>query len=192
MFLIQFSSGTFFFGLSSWLPTYWVQVKGLSILEMSGLTAGSAFVAFGIQNYFGWVMDRYLPQKEKYLVLASLLISVFGLYAVYTTSDRMLAMVALSVVTTSIGIASTAIFVIAVKYFPKGTIGAATGVANFGQQSAAVVAPLVFGYFIKAFGGSYLAVFVFAAATVVVAFCAALAINTDGRETADYSDASAT
>ncbi len=184
MFIIQFATGTFFFGINSWLPRYWVEVKGLSLLEMGGFTAIAAFAAFILTNISGWIIDQYLRGREKYLIIACLLASAVGLAVMGQAESKAFAFISLSAVQTTTGIASSAVFTIALKYFHQGVIGTATGVANFGQQLAAFIAPVTFGYLIEASGGSYALVFGFAVVTVSIAFCAAFTIDTRDQATA--------
>lgn len=178
--IIQFAIGTFFFGLSSWLPSYWVQVKGLSLVKMGALTAVASLVAFVFQNFGGWIVDKYFVGREKILICICLAIAGFAVYFMYAAESVGMAFTFLTVATTAIAVTSPIVFTLPLKYIPEEFIGTGTGIANFGQQIAGMLAPSIFGYFIYVFHGSYFAVFMFVIATVVIAFIAALTVNTSG------------
>ena len=177
--IIQFAIGTFFFGLSSWLPSYWVQVKGLSMVEMGALTALASLVAFVFQNLSGWILDKYLVGREKILICISLAVAGCAVFFMYTAQSIEVALICLTVATTAIAVTSPVVFTLPLKYLPEELIGTGTGIVNFGQQIAGMLSPTIFGYFIHIFDGSYLWVFMFVIATVAIAFVAALTVNTN-------------
>jgi len=179
--VIQFALGTFFFGLSSWLPSYWVHVKGLTIVQMGALTALASLVAFAFQNLSGWILDKYLVGRERILICITLGIAGCAVFFMYTVESIGMAITWLTIATTAIAVTSPVIFTLALKYLPEEFIGTGTGIANFGQQTAGMLAPALFGYFIHVFHGSYFAVFIFVVVTVVIAFITALTINTSSR-----------
>lgn len=179
--VIQFAIGTFFFGLSSWLPSYWVQVKGLSMVKMGAVTALSTLVAFVFQNLSGWIVDKYLVGREKMLICTSLAVAGCSVFFMYTAESVGVAVTCLTVATTAIAVTSSVVFTLPLKYFPEELIGMGTSMLSFGQQIAGMLAPTIFGYFIYVFDGSYFAVFVFVITIVIIAFISALTVNTSGR-----------
>lgn len=177
--VIQFAIGTFFFGLNSWLPSYWVQVKGLSMVKMGTLTALTALVAFAFQNLSGWILDKFLVGREKILICISLGVAGCAVFFMYTAESTGMAFTWFAIATTGISVSSPVVFTLVLKYLPEEFIGMGTGIANCGQQTGGLVAPALFGYFIHVFHGSYFAVFMFVIATLVIAHITALTINTN-------------
>jgi MFS family permease len=72
---------------------------------------------------------------------------------------------------------SAALFAVAMKYLPQELIGTGVGIANFGQMSAGIIAPTIFGYLIQVFR-SYSLVFAFVIAVTTIALIVGLTMNT--------------
>jgi MFS family permease len=147
---------------------------------MGALTAVASLVAFAFQNLGGWIVDKYLVGRERILICIMLSVAGCAVFFMYTAESIGIAFTWLTIATTAIAVTSPVIFALALKYLPEAFIGTGTGIANFGQQIAGMLAPTIFGYFIHVFHGSYLAVFIFVIVTVVIAFMTALTVNTSG------------
>jgi MFS transporter, ACS family, hexuronate transporter len=175
---VQFSIGSFFYGLVYWLPSYWVKVKGLNIAEMGTLMAVASLASFLFQNISGWIADMYAKGSEKILMCALLAIAGFSVFLMCTTQNVGVAFTFFAIGKASVAMCSAVIFIVALKYLPDAFIGMGAGIVNCGQQLAGMVAPAVFGYFIHIFHGSYLPVFISVIVTIVAAFVIALTVNT--------------
>ena len=175
--VMQFAIGTFFFGLSSWLPSYWVTVKGMSLVSMGALTATVSLIAFACQNFSGWVLDKFLAGRERGLICGMLAIAGPAVFFMYMAESVAAGFFWQGVATVAIAVTSPVIFTLALKYLPDEFVGTGSGIANLGQQLAGMLSPALFGYLITAFGGSYSAVFLCVVGAVVVALGAALTVH---------------
>ena len=117
--------------------------------------------------------------RERVFLSITFAITGIFIYLMYTAGTVSLALFYLTVTTIAIGVSSTAIFVIPLKYMKRESIGTATGILNFGQQLAGIIAPSIMGYMITIFNGSYTAVFLFVIFTVAISFIISLTINTN-------------
>ncbi len=177
--IMEFSIGVFMWGMNSWMPSYWVKVRNLDMLTMGKLSSIPWIIAFVCMNFSGWILDKLMAGREK--VFLSITFATTGIftYLMYNADTVSLAFFYLTVTTIAIGVSSTAIFVIPLKYMKTESIGTATGILNFGQQLAGILAPLIMGYMITIFNGSYIAVFLFVIFTVAISFVISLTINTN-------------
>lgn len=85
----------------------------------------------------------------------------------------------LTVVTVLMSIASATVYMMPMQWMSAHEVGTATGVIIFGQQLAGVVAPVIMGYLISLFHGSYDAVFGFV--ILVILFGAGTALSIKGK-----------
>lgn len=186
--IMQFALGVFMWGLNSWMPSYWVKVRHLDMITMGKLSAIPWIIAFFLMNFGGYLLDKYLAGREKYFLAALFAISAVFTYLMYTAQSVPLAFTYLTVTTVATSMASPAVFVLPLKYMRTELIGTATGVANFGQQTAGILAPTIMGYMITLFNGSYDAVFGFVIATIAVATVIAATLDTKKYLTASTNE----
>lgn len=177
--IMQFSIGVFMWGMNSWMPSYWVNVRNLDIITMGKLSSIPWMITFVCMNFSGWILDKLMEKREK--VLLSITFAVTGIctYLMYNADTVSLALLYLTIITVAIGVSSTVIFVIPLKYMKKESIGTVTGILNFGQQLAGILAPSIMGYMLTIFNGSYSIIFIFVTFTVAISFFITLTINTN-------------
>jgi len=176
--VMQFAIGTFNYGLTFWLPSYWVQVKGLNIVTMGALTAMVAVISFVCVNFGGWILDKHMVGRERIMICITLSIAGVCTFLMYNADSVQMAFIYLTVANTAIAVTSPVIFTLALKYLPEEFIGTGTGMCNFGQQIGGMISPAIFGYFIHIFLGSYFEVFTFVIITVIISLITAFTINT--------------
>lgn len=176
--IIQFSLGTFAWGFSSWLPTYWVQEKGLSLVSMGALSSIVALSSFLFMNLGGQLVDRYFIGREKILICTNMAIAGIFTFLMYFASSVTTAFICLTITSIAISMNSPILYTLVLKYLPKQMIGTATGAANFGQQIAGMISPVLFGFFIQVSGGSYALVFTFVIVTLLIALIISSTIHT--------------
>ena len=175
---MQFGIGFFLWGLNSWMPSYWVKVRHLDMVTMGALSSIPWIISFVLMNVSGWLLDRYLAGREKMLIAACMLVSAVFTYLLFNAESVAMAFTYLTVTTVMMSVASPAIFVLPLKYVPKDFVGTTTGIANFGQQTAGILAPTIMGYMITFFHGSYEAVFWLVISMSLLTFLIALTVDT--------------
>lgn len=179
MTIMEFSIGVFMWGMNSWMPFYWIKVRHLDMVTMGKLSSIPWIITFVCMNFSGWILDKLMAGRERVFLCITFAITGIFTYLMYNAGTVQLALFYLTVTTIAIGISSTAIFVIPLKYMKKESIGTATGIFNFGQQLAGILAPSIMGYMITVFNGSYSVVFLFVIFTVAISFIIALTMNTN-------------
>jgi MFS family permease len=175
--IMQFGIGIFIWGMSSWMPAYWVNVKGLKLVAAGFATAIPSLVAFIGQLAAGWAADKYLRGREGKFIAAMMAIAIISVYLIYSATSIASEIFYLTVAQVSLGAAAPLISVIILKYIPEEIVGTATGVANLGLQFAGIISPAIMGYTIMVFNGSYFAIF--SLVMVVMAFCMLVALTAD-------------
>jgi sugar phosphate permease len=72
-------------GYMTWLPTYLVKVRGLTLAKMSIAASIPFFVATVGMLLSGWMSDKFFRGRRRYLVIAAEVVGAFCLYLFYTT-----------------------------------------------------------------------------------------------------------
>ncbi|MEO6920970.1 MAG: MFS transporter [Collimonas sp.] len=138
-------------GLDSWMPTYLMTQRGLD-LKSVGLLLPLPYVLAGISTAIGgWVMVRFFDGKERYLLIASSVLTAAFLYLMYTADS------VAGVITYQCIVYFFKSFVLATcialptKIFPERLVGTSIGMVNLGGQSAGFISPLAIGFLVSAF-----------------------------------------
>jgi MFS transporter, ACS family, D-galactonate transporter len=156
----------YWYFLITWLPSYFVDVRGVTILE-AGIRASIPFLVFGIcQPLGGWVADRLIrvgwePARARKIIISFAFLSgLLIIPAAYTTSKD----VALLLISSGclVGLSTANQLVLLQGCTPPQGLGLAVGIYNFAGNMAGIVGPLVTGWVIKASGGSYTMAFIVA------------------------------
>lgn len=172
---IQFGLGVFIWGLNAWLPSYWLEVKGLDMVQMGALSMVPWIVSFVLMNFSSYLLETCLKGQERATIVLSLAIGGALMYAMLQVDGISTGFFLLTVITVLMSIASAVVYMIPMKYMDVQRVGTATGIIIFGQQLAGVIAPVIMGYLITLFSGSYDAVFGFV--ILVVFFGAGTALS---------------
>lgn len=174
---IQFGLGVFIWGLNAWLPSYWLEVKGLDMVHMGTLSMVPWLVSFVLMNFSSYFLETRFQHSQKAVLTASLLLGAVLMYAMLRADSVTAGFSLLTVVTVLMSIASATVYMMPMQWMSAHEVGTATGVIIFGQQLAGVVAPVVMGYLISLFDGSYDAVFGFVILIVFLGAGTALSIK---------------
>ncbi len=156
----------FWYFLITWLPSYFVNVRHVTILE-AGIRASIPFLVFGVcQPLGGWVADRLIhrgwePARTRKLIISFAFLSgLLIIPAAYTTNKD----VALLLISGGclVGLSTANQLVLLQGCTPPQGLGLAVGIYNFAGNMAGIVGPLVTGWVIKISGGSYTTAFIVA------------------------------
>jgi MFS family permease len=138
-------------GLDSWMPAYLMTQRGLD-LKSIGLLLPLPYVLAGISTAIGgWVMVRFFDGRERYLLIASSVLTAVFLYFMYTADS------VAGVITYQCIVYFFKSFVLATcialptKIFPARLVGSSIGMVNLGGQSAGFISPLAIGFLVSAF-----------------------------------------
>ncbi|MDF2680078.1 MAG: transporter [Brevibacillus sp.] len=168
-------------GFASWLPSYLLKVRHLDLLQ-AGVVASLPFFAGGVAMILGgWLVDKYFAGREKYFVIIVEILGALFLYLMFTTQALQTAVIyqILSAFFLYAGFAG--IWALPLKVLPTEVMGSATGMINFGGQVAGFVSPMVMGFLISAFNGSYDAAFWFLILSAVISIIACMTLGNAQR-----------
>lgn len=174
---IQFGLGVFIWGLNAWLPSYWLEVKGLDMVHMGTLSTVPWIVSFVFMNFSSYLLETRFKHSQKALLTASLLLGAVLMYAMLRVNSIAAGFTLLTIVTVLMSIASATVYMMPMQWMSAHEVGTATGVIIFGQQLAGIVAPVAMGYLISLFAGSYDAVFGFVILVILLGTGTALSIK---------------
>ncbi|KAA9018997.1 MFS transporter [Niallia endozanthoxylica] len=152
--LIYFGMSMVNWGLSSWLPSYWVNVRGLELVKtglISMLPVACSLIGIALSS---WAVDKLASGKEKYIIITGAAIGIIALYFTMHAASVALALTCLCTAYFGVGLVSI-VLTLPLKYFTQNTMGTTVGIMYFGGQMAGVIAPTVMGYTITLFNGSY-------------------------------------
>jgi ACS family D-galactonate transporter-like MFS transporter len=155
--------GYYFYLMVTWLPSYLVQSRHLS-LKMAGAYAVAPYLVFALgEPTGGWIADRLVAIgwdevfSRKLIITVSYVSSILlipaGLVGDNTASVFLLAGASL------VGLSTGNIFALLQRLTPEGEVGFSTGFLNLAGNLSGVIAPLATGFLI-ADTGSYFPAFV--------------------------------
>jgi len=156
---IQFAAGVFVWGLNSWMPTYWMKVKGLSLTSMGVAAAIPNVVAAASIFLVGYLLDKYWGGKEKWVIAVGAMLAAVSTYLTFIAPTVIMGIICMTIASMTSGAMTQTIFICVIKYFPQHTIGAGCGLANGSSQLAGIMTPAILGYIITVTDGNYAAVF---------------------------------
>ncbi|SEU28188.1 MFS transporter [Paenibacillus sp. NFR01] len=165
LFLSYFSIYAVNWGLTSWMPTYMVNVRGLNLKEMGMLAAIPGLIGIITMLLGGYVMDRIPAGKDRVISAIFGLLVAAGLYLMSTAGSIALFVAYETLVRISAGFVSTLIISKSVKSMPESVAASASGFVNTGAQLAGFLTPMLIGFLVDASGGSYTSAF-----TMLIAF----------------------
>jgi MFS family permease len=156
--------GYYFYLLVTWLPSYLVQVRGMTLAE-AGATATIPYLTFALgEPIGGWIADRLIAAGWDELLARKVVVTVaFGTGALLIPAGLAAgshATVALMSAASLVGLSSGNLYAL-VQRIGKANVGFAIGLFNLAGNISGVAAPLVTGYLI-AHTGSYRPAFVVA------------------------------
>ncbi|MFP3125897.1 MFS transporter [Ectobacillus funiculus] len=167
-----------FWGLQSWLPSYWTKVKGMDMVTMGIYSSIPSILGLCSFLLSGWILDKFMNGREKYMFIIGALFSAIFIYLMFNTDSIPLAFAYLSLSNIFLNAMNITVFVLPMKNISESSIGTATGIINTGAQIGSIVTPSVFGYLISAFNQNYNVAFMFLVASSLVILIVGFTINT--------------
>ncbi len=152
---VYFFTNIVFWGLQSWLPSYWVKVKGMSMVEMGAYSMIPPTLGFISFLTCGWLLDRFFHQKEKYLICIGSIVAAIFIYLMANTESIPLAFAYLSISNIFLNAISISVFVSIMKHFPQNSVGTATGLINSLAQLGSFASPMLIGAVLSATNQNY-------------------------------------
>jgi len=165
-------------GLNSWMPSYWMNVKGLKLVAMGFASAIPNIISAVSILCIGYVLDKYLSGKEKWVIATSAAIAAIFTYFTFIAPSVTLGIIYMTIASLCSGILIQTNLICVIKYFPQNTIGAGAGIGNGSSQLAGIVTPALMGHILTVTGGNYTAVFGSVILMLFISIFIALTIKT--------------
>ena len=176
-FIVVFGLSIVTKGLDSWMPTYLLQARHINLAGIAWLVPLPALAAGCGAILSGFVMNRFFVNREKWLIVVTSLLATGFMYGMYQ-STSLAAVIIFEIATYFFkSIAFSSSFALFAMLMDKDSYGSSVGIVNFGGQLAGFVAPLLIGYLVDQFNGSYSAAFLVLVMAAAVSFVAAITFN---------------
>ncbi|GHU05755.1 MFS transporter [Betaproteobacteria bacterium] len=171
-----------FWGFSTWLPSYLMQVREFSLAK-TGVMAAIPFLFGTVGTLLGGYFSDKLKSQRKWLYVLTAIISAGFLYLTFSVESANSAVIFQCISSFFMFFAMAMFWGILMDQIPARTMGRASGVINFGGQMAGVVSPPIMGFLIKSAGGGYSSAFIFMViALIASAFVTLTLKNTGGAK----------
>jgi MFS family permease len=175
-FSILFLFDIAYWGFTTWLPTYLVKVRGLTMMQM-GIAASLPFFAGAVGSILGGYVAQRLAGRDRRLpLLATAAISGLLLYAMYTATSLTALILYQTLAGLFMNFFVAAFWALPMTTVSKNLMGTASGFINMGGQLAAFVSPVCIGYLVGKANGSFQMGFVFLIASIVASMALVLTI----------------
>ncbi|WP_026573892.1 MFS transporter [Bacillus sp. UNC438CL73TsuS30] len=176
--LIYFGMSMVNWGLSSWLPSYWVNVRHLELVKTGMISMLPAlFSLIGI-NISSWMLDKMKAGKEKYIIMIGSVIGIISLYLTMHATSVSMALTFLCGAYFGVGFIAI-VLALPLKLLPQESMGSAVGIMYFGGQMAGTIAPTLMGYTITLFNGSYSGAFTLLIFSLVIPILTSIFLKTN-------------
>ncbi|MFJ5768744.1 MFS transporter [Psychrobacillus sp. NPDC093180] len=160
LFIAYFAIYAVQWGLMAWMPTYLVEVRHLDLTSVGYISAIPAIAGIIAMLASGYVLDKLPKGKDKVIAaIFAVLIAVFLYLMAYAPNIIMFA-VYQSLVTVFMSFNIILIISAPLKMLSEEVVGTANGFINTGAQFAGVLTPMLIGFLVEAFDGSYTVAFI--------------------------------
>jgi sugar phosphate permease len=132
-------------GLVSWVPSYLVVQKHLTLISTGVLASIPWFAATLSTALGGWVFDRYLHNRQRWLIVPCMIITAGLLYLMLSSSTTGRFILFETIGMFVMFLAFMPIFGLPVRLLPAEVVGSGSALVNFGGQAGGAIAPLVMG-----------------------------------------------
>lgn len=174
-------------GYMTWLPSYLVKARGLSLAKMGLASSYPFFAGFVGSILAGYVFDKFFPKNRNLLYTICVLLMAVFLYLMFSATNINAAIVYNTLTGFFAFAASTAITPIPLTVIPKEIVGVSLGIINFGNQFGGFLAPIIIGFLVQFSGGSFNSTFIF----LIIALLLSALISLSLREKPDTGAADA-
>ncbi len=166
-----------FWGFNTWLPSYLMEARGLSLTK-TGFLAALPFL-FGTVGTLcgGWTSDKFKSGRTWIYAFASVVAAGF-LYMTFTVAALTPAMIFQCISAFFMFFAMGIFWGILMDSISKNIMGTASGIVNFGGQLAGVVSAPIMGKLIDMSGGSYDNAFLFMIGALIASALVTLTVKT--------------
>ncbi len=146
-------------GLDAWMPTYPIAERGINLKAVGYVTPIPFMASFLSTAVCGWIMNKYFDRVEQYMIGICAVMTAVFLYLMYNAETLFWVVVfQCGVYFFKACILGSAVAIV-LKIVTGNIAGSATMIVNMGGQVAGFISPVVMGYLVSVFNGSFNAVF---------------------------------
>jgi Sugar phosphate permease len=169
-FMINYNSYFFI----TWLPTYLVKERGMSLMEMGFMASLPLVLSMIVEVFAGWASDRVYASgklsltatRKLFLVVGLVMASSIGL-AAFATSP-LVAVALLCVAKSGTTVAASQVWALPGDVAPGNMVSRVAGIQNTVSNMGGVVGPIVTGAIVGA-TGSFVPALLFSSGLIVIA-----------------------
>lgn len=161
-------------GLSSWMPTYLMNVHSIDMKSI-GLIAAIPALFSGIGMIISGRIITILGDYSKYGVILGTAVLAVCLFLMSSAASVTLVIIYQCIAFIFVSFVISFIFTTPHRVVDDENVGTAFGLVNFGGQTAGIISPTIMGALINASGGSFSTSFIFLA--IACAIAAVIAIS---------------
>ena len=146
-------------GLDAWMPTYLIAERGINLKAVGYVTPIPFMASFLSTAVCGWIMNKYFDRVEQHMIGICAVMTAVFLYLMYNAETLFWVVVfQCGVYFFNACILGSAVSIV-LKIVTGNIAGSATMIVNMGGQVAGFISPVVMGYLVSVFNGSFNAVF---------------------------------
>ncbi|WP_321952211.1 MFS transporter [Paraburkholderia bannensis] len=169
-FMINYNSYFFI----TWLPTYLVKERGMTMMEMGWMASLPLLASIVVEIFAGWASDRVFASgklsltatRKLFLVIGLLMASSIG-FAAFANS-ALVAVLLLCIAKSGTTVAASQVWALPGDVAPRNAVSMVAGIQNTVSNIGGVVGPIVTGAIVGA-TGSFVAALVVSSALIGVA-----------------------
>ncbi|MDN3014680.1 MFS transporter [Paenibacillus sp. BSR1-1] len=147
-------------GLMAWMPTYLVKARHLDLTSVGYISAIPAVAGIIAMLASGYILDKLPEGKDKVIAAIFAVLTAVFLYLMAFAPNIAMFAVYQSVVTVFMSFNIILIISAPLKMLSEEVVGTANGFINTGAQFAGVLTPMLIGFLVDAFDGSYTVAFI--------------------------------
>ena len=169
-FMINYNSYFFI----TWLPTYLVKERGMSMMEMGFMASLPLILSMVVEIFAGWASDRVYASgrlsltatRKLFLIIGLLMASSIG-FAAFAASP-LVAVALLCVAKSGTTVAASQVWALPGDVAPRNMVSRVAGIQNTVSNMGGVVGPVVTGAIVGS-TGSFVPALLFSSALIVIA-----------------------
>lgn len=171
LFIGYFSIYAVNWGLSAWMPTYMINVRGLDMTQVGTLSIFPSLAGIIAMLFSGYLLDRIPEGKDKKAGAVLAVLVGVCLYLMSNAGSIFLFITYQTIIGVLFAFIATLIASNCLKTMHESQVATANGFINTGAQLAGFLTPMLMGFMVDASGGSYNSAFVLL--VVFAVLCAA-------------------
>lgn len=160
LFIAYFAIYAVQWGLMAWMPTYLVEARNLDLTSVGYISAIPAVAGIIAMLGSGYILDKLPEGKDKVIAAVFAVLTAVFLYLMAFAPNIAMFAVYQSVVTVFMSFNIILIISAPLKMLSEEVVGTANGFINTGAQFAGVLTPMLIGFLVDAFDGSYTVAFI--------------------------------